>query len=81
MIVYGSMQCVDCVECREAYDAEQMNYRFRNIDKNLVFLKEFLALRDRDSAFDTVKQKGAIGIPRISNADDSVTLYWESQLP
>ena len=76
MIVYGSMLCPDCVRIREDFEREGISYEYRDIGENLLYLKEFLALRDVEPVFVPVKEAGRIGIPCIVSEDGSVSLEW-----
>lgn len=75
--IYGSMLCKDCVECREAFDKQGINYEFLDFSEALVHLKEFLALRDHHQLFDAVRAEGKIGIPCILDNNGKLTLDWE----
>ena len=74
--IYGSPMCKDCVICKEELDRAGVAYVYMDITGNLLFLKKFLKLRE-DPAFDTVREKGQIGIPCIVREDDSVTFEWK----
>ncbi len=77
MKIYGSMLCPDCVKCREELDATGVAYEYLDFSENLKNLKEFLAIRDGNTLFDSIRQDGKIGIPCIVREDGSVTLDWE----
>lgn len=79
--IYGSMLCKDCVECRTQFDAQGIPYEFHDFGEELTALKEFLALRDREEIFDTVREAGKIGIPCLVCEDGRVSLDWEEFLP
>lgn len=74
--IYGSMLCPDCVQCRADLDKAGVTYIYLDFADDLKNLKEFLALRDRESLFDEVKQRGSIGIPCIVDEQGNVTLDW-----
>ena len=80
LIIYGSMQCPDCQNCRADLDRAEVSYEYLDFSESLKYLKEFLALRDRDPVFDTARQNGSIGIPCIVREDGSITLSWEEFL-
>ena len=63
--IYGSMLCPDWVACRKDLDAAGVAYEYLDFSKNLLALKEFLAIRDREEIFRPVKEDGKIGIPCI----------------
>lgn len=74
--IYGSMMCPDCVECRKDLDAAGVAYEYLDFAEDLRNLKAFLALRDKEPAFEAVRAEGKIGIPCILREDGSVTLDW-----
>lgn len=75
--IYGSMQCPDCVKCREELDGAGVAYEYLDLGESLRYLKEFLQLRDRNVALEAARREGFIGIPCILREDGSVTLSWE----
>lgn len=76
--IYGSLQCPDCVECKAALEKAGVEFEYLDFADDLLHLKEFLALRDRERIFDPVKESGKIGIPCILCPDGSVTLSWDA---
>ena len=76
--IYGSMLCKDCVQCREDLDKAGVSYEYLDFSDNLLYLKEFLAIRDTNPLFHEVRENGAIGIPCIVLEDGTVTLDWET---
>ena len=80
LIIYGSDQCPDCVNCKADLDQAGVAYEYRSIAENLLFLKEFLAIRDNNPLFVPVKEGGKIGIPCILQEDGTVALSWEHYL-
>lgn len=76
MIIYGSMLCPDCVECRKDLDAAGTKYEYRDFAENLLYLKEFLKIRDENPLFDAIKQEGKIGIPCIVDENGNVRFDW-----
>ena len=77
MLIYGTMQCPDCVECCKDLDAAGKEYTFLEFSDNLKHLKDFLKIRDTSPVFDAVRQEGKIGIPCIITDDGSVSLFWK----
>ena len=75
--IYGSMQCPDCVKCKEDLDKAGVSYEYLDFADSLLNLKVFLDLRDHQEIFTDVKVNGKIGIPCIVREDGSVTLDWE----
>ena len=80
LIIYGSDQCPDCVNCKADLDKANIAYEYRSIAENLLYLKEFLRLRDQETIFIPVKETGKIGIPCILQDDGTVYLSWEQYL-
>lgn len=78
--IYGSMLCPDCVKCREDLDRAGISYEYLDFSEHLLHLKEFLALRDRESVFDEIKADGKIGIPCIVTEEGKVKLDWSEFL-
>ena len=74
--IYGSMMCPDCVECRRDLDEAGVAYEYLDFADDLRNLKAFLALRDKEPAFETIRAEGKIGIPCILREDGAVTLDW-----
>ena len=74
--IYGTMLCKDCVDCRADLDRAGVAYRFLDFGDSLQNLKEFLAIRDKESVFDVVKSDGRIGIPLVCREDGSYTFDW-----
>ena len=77
MIIYGSMLCPDCVECRKDLDAAGTVYEYREIASDLRYLKEFLKLRDESACFVSVREEGKIGIPCLVKDDNTISFEWK----
>ena len=77
MLIYGTMQCPDCVECCKDLDAAGTAYTFLEFSDNLKNLKEFLKIRDAEPIFADIKREGKIGIPCIVHEDGSIALNWK----
>ena len=75
--IYGSMLCPDCVQCRADLDNAGIAYEYLDFADNLMNLKAFLALRDREPVFSGVKEQGSIGIPCIVDEQGNVSLNWD----
>ena len=78
--IYGSMLCKDCVECVEDLKKANVEFDFLDFADSLLYLKEFLAIRDGNDQFNAAREKGSIGIPAIVKEDGSVTLDWDEFL-
>lgn len=74
--IYGSPLCPDCVKCKEELEQAGVEFLYLDITGKLLFLKQFLKLRER-SEFDTVREKGQIGIPCLLREDGSLTFDWD----
>lgn len=80
LIIYGYDQCPDCIQCKADLDKAAVTYEYRSIAENLLFLKEFLVIRDKEAVFAPVREAGKIGIPCILEEDGSVRLEWDQYL-
>lgn len=78
--IYGSMLCKDCVQCVEELKNAKVDFEFCDFADSLLYLKEFLKIRDESPLFDAVREKGSIGIPTIQREDGTVTLDWDEFL-
>lgn len=77
LIIYGSKLCKDCVACLEDFDRTGVSYDYRDFSENLVWLKDFLAIRDGNPVFQNCRKEGMIGIPCIVTEDGRITLDWQ----
>ena len=73
--VYGTHTCPDCSFIEEQIK-DNDGFRFVDIGSHVKNLKVFMALRDSDPIFDSVKNKG-IGIPAFVHEDGAITLIPE----
>lgn len=80
LIIYGSLQCPDCVQCLQDLDKAGIAYEYKDFSQDLRNLKAFLSLRDHEPVFVPVKEGGTIGIPCILKPDGTVTLDWQEFL-
>jgi glutaredoxin-related protein len=74
-VLYFSDLCPDTPPFVAALAARNMDYEAVNITASMKNLKRFLALRDSHAAFDARKAQGAIGIPVLQLADDSLVFH------
>jgi glutaredoxin-related protein len=51
-----------------------------DIGEKLLYLKQFLKIRDGNECFEPVRQRGQIGIPCIVREDGTVTFEWDEYL-
>lgn len=78
--IYGSHLCRDCVICKNELEQAGVEFLYLNISENLLFLKQFLKIREGNDVFDPIREKGQIGIPCILREDGSVTFDWKEFL-
>ena len=75
--IYGSALCPDCVKCCKELKDANIAFEYCDFADNLLYLKEFLKLRDTSGVFDEIRDSGKIGIPCILREDGTYTLEWE----
>ena len=75
--IYGSDLCPDCVKCKEDLEQAGVPFEYLPITENLLYMKEFLKLRESREEFVPVQEKGQIGIPCILEENDKLSLDWE----
>lgn len=78
--IYGSPLCPDCVKCKQELEEAGVEFLYLDIGEKLLYLKQFLKLRDGNELFEPVRQRGQIGIPCILREDGSVTSEWDEYL-
>ena len=78
--IYGSPLCPDCVKCKQELEAAGIEFLYLDIGEKLLYLKQFLKIRDGNECFELVRQRGQIGIPCILREDGSVTFEWDEYL-
>lgn len=76
--IYGSRLCPDCVRCCQELQTAEVPFAYCDFSESLLYLKEFLKLRDENEVFAQPRAAGKIGIPCIVCEDGSVTLEWDS---
>jgi glutaredoxin-related protein len=74
MKIYGADICIDCRNAKAVFATRGLELEFVDITENTTNLKEFLALRDKETLFDPVRERGGIGIPCFVNADGTLSL-------
>lgn len=70
--VYVMATCPDCFQVKEQLQ-DNPKYQLIDIGEHVRNLKEFMRLRDSNSAFDSVKANGSIGVPCFVMEDGSVS--------
>lgn len=78
--IYGSKLCPDCIDCCREFLEANIEFEYCDFAENLLYLKEFLKLREGSSVFDEIRASGKIGIPCILREDGSFTLDWRDFL-
>ena len=78
--IYGSPLCPDCVKCRAELEEAGVEFLYLDIGEKLLYLKQFLKIRDGNELFEPVRQRGQIGIPCIQREDGSITFEWDEYL-
>ena len=68
-----------CPDCASIKQQAQGDTRFQIIDigEHVRNLKQFLALRDTNPAFDSIRQRGSVGIPCFVLEDGTITFSQE----
>jgi glutaredoxin-related protein len=69
--VFVMVTCPDCTQVKIQL-ADNPNYELIDIGEHVRNLKQFLAIRDNNAAFDPIKANGAIGIPCFVFEDGDV---------
>lgn len=78
--IYGSPLCPDCVKCKMELEEAGVAFLYLDIGEKLLYLKQFLKIRDENQLFEPIRQRGQIGIPCILKEDGSVTFEWDEFL-
>ncbi|MDO4559370.1 MAG: glutaredoxin [bacterium] len=63
--IYGSDQCPKTVKILELCKERGIEVNYRNFEKELKSIWEFVVIRDEDSNFDKTKKSKRLGIPAI----------------
>ena len=63
--IYGSDQCPKTVKILELCKERGIETNYRNFEKELKSIWEFVVIRDEDSNFDKTKKSKRLGIPAI----------------
>lgn len=72
MKVYGAPICSDCVYSEKVLKKMNVQYKNINIIESISNMKEFLKLRDARSEFDSIKERGKVGIPAFVFTDGRI---------
>lgn len=75
--IYGSPLCPDCVKCKQELEEAGVAFLYLDIGEKLLYLKQFLKLRDTNALFEPIRQRGQIGIPCIVRDDNTLTFEWD----
>ena len=78
--IYGSPLCPDCVKCKQELEEAGVEFLYLDIGEKLLYLKQFLKIRDGNELFEPIRQRGQIGIPCIQREDATITFEWDEYL-
>ena len=78
--IYGSPLCPDCVKCKQELEEAGVEFMYLDIGEKLLYLKQFLKIRDGNELFEPIRQRGQIGIPCIQREDGTITFEWDEYL-
>lgn len=74
VIMYGAGICPDCVVAKEQLTKkEDVELTYKDITSATSIMKEFLAYRDKEACFASMKEEGKIGIPFFIIDDETKT--------
>ena len=76
--MYGIRSCPDVRAALALFEKKGVSVNFRDFNENIVFLKEFLSLRDSNPLFCDIKARGNIGIPCFVSEDGAVSFEPEN---
>lgn len=77
-ILFFSDKCPDTSAFVDALQKHNIDFQEINITDSMKNLKRFLALRDKDSSFDNIKEKGNVGVPALLTEEGTVILSIDS---
>ncbi len=72
--IYGMNTCPDCVSIKNQIVGKEDKYNYIDMAEHVLYLKEFLKLRDNEEAFVEAKKNGQAGIPCFVLEDGTVSL-------
>lgn len=78
--VIGSHLCPDTLYALNKLCEKKADISFKNLSASLPDLKEYLAVRENDPAYEEVKKGGGIGIPYFILEDGTRTLDLDTVL-
>lgn len=79
--IYGTNQCRFCVECKNAFDEQNVAYEFVELLDDLQLLKQFINIRDTNPVYEGIQGTGKLGIPLIQTESGEYTREWKQFLP
>lgn len=74
--VFVMQTCPDCSKVKQLYN-DNPNVQLIDIGEHVRNLKQFLAIRDNNPAFDAIREKGLVGIPCFVLEDGSIKFSLE----
>ncbi|MBL7576358.1 Glutaredoxin-related protein [Peptoniphilus asaccharolyticus DSM 20463] len=63
--LFVSSLCPDCPPAIEAFNHAKIDFQIIDITESMANLKIFLKYRDSIPFFDSIKEKGQVGVPTI----------------
>lgn len=78
--IYGTKNCIDCVETVKVLDEMKEEYEFIELNDHIKNLKKFLRLRDNMVEFNEIRKEGYIGVPCFYFEDHTVFFTLEDAL-
>lgn len=78
--IYGSPLCPDYVKCKKELEEAGVEFLYLDIGEKLLYLKQFLKIRDGNELFEPIRLRGQIGIPCIQREDGTITFEWDEYL-
>lgn len=70
--VFVMQSCPDCARVEKEI-AQNPRFELIDIGQDVKNLKQFLALRDSDPIFASIKKQGSVGIPCFVKEDGTIT--------
>lgn len=78
VILFASTHCGDCPPVKEALNNAGIKYALQDITSGMMPLKRFLKYRDSRPEFESIREKGNVGIPCLVVEDEGeVNIYFE----
>lgn len=75
VLVFGSRHWPDCQPAKEYLSENNVKYLYLDVSENMINLKRFLKYRDDYDEFNSIKEKGSIGLPCIVIDDGEKIIF------